>query len=208
MKHTLFLASSITHTAPAIAKHIRHVSRGRTALISTAAEGEDGPKTWLLYDRAALEAAGFSLFDYTITGKTPRQLRRDLGSCDIIHVNGGSTFYLLLQAQRSGFVKFIREFIAGGGNYIGSSAGSIIAGPDISISRRLERKPFRRKLAGCEGFGLVDFVTLPHWGEKSCERFYLTERMKLVYRCDEKIILLRDSLYLKVCGDSYMFLDT
>jgi len=148
MKDTLFLASSITHSASAIAKHIRHVSNRRTAFISTAAEGEDGPKTWLSDDRTALEEAGFSLFDYSITEKTPRQLRRDLGSCDIIHVNGGSTFYLLLQAQRSGFIKFIREFVADGGIYIGSSAGSIIAGPDISVSRRLESKPFVRRLGG------------------------------------------------------------
>ena len=148
------------------------------------------------------------MFDYTITGKTPRQVRGDLGTCDIILVNGGSTFYLLLQAQRSGFIKFIKEFVADGGIYIGLSAGSIIAGPDISVSRRLNSKPFRRKLAGCNGFGLVDFVTLPHWGEKSSEKFYLTERMKLAYRCDEKIILLRDNQCLGVCRDSYLFLDT
>jgi peptidase E len=128
------------------------------------------------------------LFDYTSTGKTPRQVRRDLGTCDIIHANGGSTFHLLLQAQRSGFIKFIREFVGDAGIYIGSSAGSIIDGPDIGVSRRLESKPFRRQLAGYKGFGLVDFVTLAHWGEKSCEKFYLAERRKLVYRCDEKII--------------------
>lgn len=72
MKHTLFLASSITHAAPAIAKHIRPLSNKRTVFISIAAEGEDGLKTRLSAERGVLETAGLSLFDDTITGKTPR----------------------------------------------------------------------------------------------------------------------------------------
>jgi dipeptidase E len=207
MPKLLCLASSITHTASAIAKHIPNVSRKRTAFINTAAEGEDGPKRWLYHDRGALERAGFSLFDYSITSKSSRQIRRDLGSCDVIHVNGGNTFYLLLQAKRCGFAKFVREFVDAGGTYIGSSAGSIIAGPDISISKRLESKMFYRQLRSCVGFQLVNFVALPHWGERTLEKFYLSERMKRAYRGDEKIILLRDNQYLLVRGTEISFLE-
>ena len=103
----LYLASSIDVTAGAIAEDIGgDPKKLKLAFISTAAESEKDNKEWLKNDRNGLVKAGFDLSDYTITNKTPQKIDNDLRNADIIHVNGGNTFYLLLQARKSGFDKW------------------------------------------------------------------------------------------------------
>ena len=53
--------------------------------------------------------AGFDLFDYTITNKNFNDFEQDLKDIDIIHLNGGNAFYLLLQSKKSGFDKWIKN---------------------------------------------------------------------------------------------------
>ena len=156
----LFLASSIESSAWNIAKKIKVK---KAVFIPTAGDPEK-EKDWIDNDRNGLNQAGIKTFDYTITGKTPQDLERDLGDCDLIHVNGGNTFYLMIQAKKSGFDKFVQKQVNQGVIYTGSSAGSICAGPDIDISRKLETKVYEKELTDTKSFNLVDFVILPHWG--------------------------------------------
>ena len=205
----LFLASSIDRTASNIAKRIgRDPKKIKTAFIKTAAEVEDKKDLeWLKNDRKGLSGAGFNLFDYTITGKNLGQIENDLGNCDVIHVNGGNTFYLLLQAQKSGFGKFIKKFVENGGIYIGSSAGSIIASPNIAVSKKLKHEDFAAKLKSFEGFDLVDFIVFPHWASSSFRDEYFNQRLKTSYVTGNRIILLTDSQYVLVEGDMYKIID-
>lgn len=101
MKKRLYLASDIGTTAKRIARDIGHPAKLTLAFISTAAEVETGDKSWLTRDRKGLTDAGFRLFDYTITDKTFSEINKDLSHTDVIHVNGGNTFYLLLQARKT-----------------------------------------------------------------------------------------------------------
>ncbi len=205
----IFLSASINFTAKAIAKEIGDVKKLKTAFINTAAEPkkEKEDPSWLDDDRQGLVDAGFNLFDYTITGKSPKDIEKDLGGCDIIHVNGGNTFYLLLQAKKSGFDKFIKKFVEKGGLYIGSSAGSIIASPDIGVTRHLETKQYEQELENTKGFGLVDFLIFPHWGSEHFKERYLNHRLNIAYNNDNKIILLTDYQYVCVTGDTYKIVD-
>jgi dipeptidase E len=205
MKGRLFLASSINFTGKDIAEKIGgDVTRLKTAFITTAAEGEGpGDMSWLDNDRKGLLDGGFDLFDYTLTDKTSEDIEKDLGDCDVIHVNGGNTFYLLVQARESGFDEFIKKFVDKGGIYIGSSAGSVIASPDIYITRKLETKIYEKELKSFEGFGLVDFIVLPHWASKVFRELYLNHRLDVAYVKGNKIILLTDSQYVLVEGDMY-----
>ncbi len=205
----LFLASSIDQTAKDIARKIgKNTKKLKTAFIKTAAEAAD-PKNmkWLESDRKGLTDAGFDLFDYTITDKTVEQIEKDLGDCDIIHVNGGNTFYLLLQARKSGFDKFIKRFVESGGIYIGSSAGSIIASPNIVIARKKKHEDFAAKLKTFEGFGLVDFIVFPHWANNLFKDDYLNEGLKASYVTGNKIILLTDDQYVLVEDGMYRVVD-
>ncbi|OGJ20304.1 hypothetical protein A3K73_06825 [Candidatus Pacearchaeota archaeon RBG_13_36_9] len=205
----LFLASSIDRTAKDIAKHIgKNPKKLKTAFISTAAEPEDQKDMeWLKNDRKGLVDAGFDLLDYTITNKTPKQIKEDLQDCKVIHVNGGNTFYLLLQARKSGFDKFIKKFVEEGGIYIGSSAGSIIASPDISVRLEEDVKEYEEKLKTFEAFNLVDFITYPHWASEFFKELYFNYGLEDSYITGNKIILLTDSQYVLVKDDMYKIID-
>jgi len=78
------------------------------------------------------------------------------------------------KARKSGFDKVLRELaqiervdLRGLSEkvYIGSSAGSIIAGPNIEPIKSFD-DPSAAKLDSYDAIGLVDFVVLPHWGKE------------------------------------------
>ncbi|MBI4163225.1 MAG: Type 1 glutamine amidotransferase-like domain-containing protein [Candidatus Aenigmarchaeota archaeon] len=205
----LFLASSIDQTAKDIVGKIgKNTKKLKAAFMTTAVEAVHSKDlTWFENNRQGLINAGFDLFDYTITGKKPEHIERDLGDCDVIHVNGGNVFYLLLQAQKSGFDNFIKNFVAKGGIYIGSSAGSIIASPNIGIARKRKHEDFVAKLKTFEGFGLVDFIVFPHWASDNYREDFFNERLKASYVTGNKIILLTDSQYVLVEDGMYKIVD-
>ncbi len=199
----LFLASSIADSGPHLAKKIKSK---KAAFIFTAGEVERD-KSWIDKDRSGLKKAGIKTFDYTITGKTIRDIERDLGGCDLIHVNGGNTFYLLLQAKKSGFDKFIKKQVNKGVIYTGSSAGSMIAGPDIAITWRPENQPYAQSLPDTRGFNLVDFTIFPHWGNSKFKKIFFSYRLKNAYKKGNKIILLNDDQYVEVVNNNYKIVD-
>ena len=204
----LYLASSIDVTAGAIAEDIGgDPKKLKLAFISTAAESEKDNKEWLKDDRNGLVKAGFDLSDYTITNKTPQKIDNDLRNADIIHVNGGNTFYLLLQARKSGFDKWIKKAVNNGKIYTGSSAGSIIASPNIEVLRILEAKIYKEKLKTYDSFGLVDFIVFPHWGSKDFKNSYLNHRVDFAYKPENKILLLNDRQFVKVENDMYKIVE-
>lgn len=201
------MASSIDQSAQHIAGKIGKTLKNiKAAFITTAGEPEK-EKNWIAKDRNSLNQAGITTFDYTITGKTPIELEHDLSACDLIHVNGGNTFYLLLQAKKSGFDKFIKKQVDKGVVYTGSSAGSMIACPDIAVTWRPENEPFEKDLADTHGFNLVDLTIFPHWGNSSFKKIFFNYRLKNAYKKGAKIILLNDDQYVEVIDGNYRIVD-
>ncbi len=205
----LYLASSIDRTAGSIAKDIgKDPKKLKLVFISTAAEAEKGDKKWLNDDRNGLVKAGFDVTDYTITGKSPNDIKNDLEGFDVIHVNGGNSFYLLIQARKSGFDKWTRTNILSGKKiYIGSSAGSMIASPNIEVAKKIETKDYENKLKSFESFALVDFIIFPHWGSDYFKSVYLNHRIDYAYKPENKIILLNDWQFVRVEGNTYRIID-
>lgn len=200
----LFLTSSGSAVARDIAKTIGKRARGmRLAFIKTAAEAEKEDEGWLRKDRSSLSDAGFKVFDYTLTGKNAHQLEKDLSSIDGVFLEGGNQFYLLQRIQQSGFAPIIQELVKKGVIYIGSSAGSQVAGPDLYPTYRPEYIKKAPLLKGYKGLGLVDFVVFPHWGSDNFKDLYVTYRMVHAYTTKHKIILLTDNQYVRVEGDMY-----
>ena len=200
----LYLASSMNFTAKAIAKEIKHNGEKiKTAFIFTGAEYNDKTeKQWVKDDKQGMIDAGFELTDYTITGKNYEELKKDLSGFEVIHINGGNSFYLLLQARKSGFDKFIREFVEKGGIYTSSSAGSIIVAPNIEVIRKLDDNEFADALKTYDGINLVNFVVFPHFGSEKFKEAYF-EAYKDIYNFDMKGILLRDNQFVKVKDNQY-----
>lgn len=206
---TLFLTSIAGLVVSDIVKNLDPALTNRKLVfITTPAEAEEGEKKWLKDDKKALENAGFEVFVYTISGKTADQIRKDLSEVGFICVSGGNTFYFLEKAQESGFIEVIRDFVLKEGKvYIGSSAGSVVAGPDIYPAYNIDDFSKAPNLKGYKGFALADFVTLPHWGSEHFKDLYMNERLEVAYKIDNKIILLTDNQYIFIKDDWYKIID-
>ncbi len=201
----LFLTSSVHAVAHDIAKKIDLSKSKNLVFIDTAAEVEEGDKTWLKNDRQALVEAGFIVSDYTITGKSREQLEADLDKFDYIYLSGGNTSHLLQQSQKSGFISLIRELVQEKRKiYIGTSAGSIIAGPKLPDYFSDEKV----KLEDIRGYNFVNFTIMPHWGSDSFKDLYLGERLKIAYKKDQvPFVLLTDNQYVYVQDDQLKIID-
>ena len=122
-------------------------------------------------------------------------------------VEGGNTFYLLQQIQQSDSADVIHNYVKEGKVYIGSSAGSVIAGPDIYPLRFLDEPKEAPDLKGYTGLKLVDFVVVPHWGSEHFREKYMGEQIKNLYDDKNKIILLNDNQYIEVKDDWYRIVE-
>ncbi len=138
-------------------------------------------RPWFDADRDKFIELGFKLEDFDLKGKSEDEVRAALSKTDIIFVSGGNTFYLLEHVKKSGFDKVLRELKDSDKIYIGSSAGSIILGPNIEPIKSFD-DPSAAKLDNYDGIGLVDFVVLPHWGKEK----YAARQEKVIKEFDKK----------------------
>lgn len=157
----VILVAMLRDVARAVARDLGELAKEPMVYIRTAGE-KSTEQDWRISNRAALLDAGFQLTDYTITGKSAADLRRDLADYPILCFEGGDPFYLLEQMQRMRTTETVRE-LARERLYIGFSAGATIAGPDIMPSRHNHDTTFPQ-LTDTIGLGLVDVVVLNHWG--------------------------------------------
>jgi dipeptidase E len=205
----LFLTSTVDAVAHDIAKRIDITSGNTLVFIDTAAEPEIGDKQWLKDDRQSLVDAGFAVTDYTITNKTEDQLFAELKVYDYIYLSGGNTFYLLQQSIKSGFIPVVRKLIIDfKKTYIGTSAGSIIAGPKLQDYLIEADDPLVKSHEGAQAYGLVNFTILPHWGSELFRKLYLEGRLEIAYKKDQvPLVLLTDSQYVLVEDEVIQFID-
>ena len=198
MKGEIFLTSSVDKGAHDLVKRADFSHANKLVFITTASEpkGEKEDLEWQKNDRQKLVDAGFVVSDYTITDKSRDQLQTDLAGFDCIYLSGGDTFYLLEQSQKSDFVSLIRELIEGAGKtYIGTSAGSIIAGPRLMEYHQREGIV----LPSRDAYGLVHFTVIPHWGSEGFKEKYLGGRIAMIYTEEQvPLILLTDTQYVHV----------
>ena len=204
MTKRIFLTSSVKLVARDIANKIGGARNKKLLYIYTACEKNLG-EAWQKSDRKALVSAGFKVFDYTITGKTKEVIAKEVKGVDVIYFGGGNTFYLLEQIQLTKSADVFRKAVASGKIFIGTSAGSIIAGPDIYPVYKLDKVKEAKKLRGYKGLGLVDFVVLPHWGSEHFKSLYLNKRLAHTYNTKNKLIILNDYQYIQVESDWYRF---
>ncbi len=210
MKH-LFLTSSIG--IPGVGESIRaklgHNNSLKTAFIVTPVEGDDqSDLSWVEEERVGLRKNGFDIFDYTITGKSLTQIRKDLSDIEVLYISGGNEFYLKEKSNASGFETFVREFVTSGKIYIGTSCGSIIAGSDMSPLLKLTDPQTLSQPVDTKGFGLVNFTILPHWGGSEFrERWLHTESLSLMYKTESPLIALNNYEYVEVLDDQFRIID-
>lgn len=202
----IFLTSSLQSVAKNLITHLPKDAM-KFLFIITASEVEEGSKEWLQLDRDSMTNLGYELEDYSVTDQTKDEIEEKLKSADGIVMAGGNTFFLIQQLQKSNSIEIFQQFVKNGGIYIGSSAGSVAAGPSIYNTRYLDALEKAPNINGYDGLNLTDISVLPHWGSESFKERYMNERLKQNYNTDQKIVLLNDYQYLIVDDSNVQIID-
>ena len=204
----IFLTSSVHAVASHIGKVINPTATGDKLLfITTATEVGLGDKSWMEDDKQALAKTGFLITDFTLTNKSEDKVTKALSTVDAVYVEGGNTYYLLYQMQQSGFTKVIHQFVPEKITYIGTSAGSIVACPDIEVLALGDSPADAPELKDFQGLGFTDLSLLPHWGSAHFQRDFEKVLRVMYHDHPNKYVLLNDYQYLKITEEKTEFID-
>lgn len=122
-----------------------------------------------------------------------------LQHADAIFIGGGNTFRLLYRLYERKLVSPIRDAVNAGRPFIGSSAGSIVAGPTIKTTKDmpvLEPESFR-------SLGFVDFQISPHYLDPDPNTTHMGETQEerighFLEENDARVVGLREGSMLRV----------
>ncbi|MDQ6894288.1 MAG: dipeptidase PepE [Acidobacteriota bacterium] len=200
MRRVLLLSSSnvhgrgyLDHAAPAIGSLLGPLS-GPVLFLPFALSDWDA---YAERARARFAQMGYALESLHRAANPAESVR----SAVAFFVGGGNTFRLLNELYRRDLLVPIRHRVSEGVPYVGSSAGSNVAGPTLKTTKDMpivEPPSF-------DALGLVDFQISPHYldpdpasthmGETQEERIvqYLEEN-------DRPVVGLRESAFLRIEG--------
>jgi dipeptidase E len=122
-------------------------------------------KAWMEADRKALINLGYTVIDVDLKDKTSAELEAAFSDTRILFIAGGNTTFLVEHAHRSGLAQVVRDSLATGKIFVGSSAGSILAGPSVEpfVEEDVLELPKTFSLQSSSCLGLVDYIVLPHY---------------------------------------------
>jgi dipeptidase E len=104
-----------------------------------------------------------------------------LAELDAVYVASGSTFALLEALKTTGNSAVLTEHVRNGLPYVGASAGSIIAGPDVTPASLMDDPADGSALTDFAGLALIDRTVIPH-ADGQCEAKQPGERLLLPIR--------------------------
>jgi len=188
VKPNIILTSSFNTVVGELREKSLLLKTASVAFIPTA--GNPYPeRPWIDADRKALVELGYNVTDINLRGGLAESLEKELSHHDIIFVAGGNTTYLVEQANLSSFSSVVRKLLGNGKMYIGSSAGSILAGPTVEpfVIEDLAELPKDFVLTKPTCLHLVDYVVLPH---DQVEQFS-AEHDKIVRHFSEQFTFVR-----------------
>ena len=140
--------------------------------VTTASKGARSTE-YVERHKQAMKENSYRFEEIDIEGKSTDELEKFFRTKNIIHVEGGDTYYLLRAIKRAGFDALIKKYLAEGKIYVGTSAGSSITGPTIELSSHI---PKDATPEGVTGLGLVPFMIKAHFTDE--QRSGLRQQIK------------------------------
>jgi len=142
-----------------------------------------------------LRAMGFT----TTSVHDVSNMVRAIEEAEVIFIGGGNTFRLLKGLYDRELIEPIRHAIAAGVTYIGSSAGSIVAGPSLKTTKDMPIVQPR----SFEALGLVPFQTSPHYLDPDPASTHMGETqeeriLQFLEENDAPVVGLREGSMLRV----------
>ena len=135
----------------------------RFAFIPTAAGPDAEAREWVQSDRRQLEKLGCEVSTLDLARVAAAEVEAALRAVDGVFLAGGNSYLLLWHARRSGFAELASPRVeAGELLYVGTSAGAMVAGPDLAPAANLDNRREAPELESSLALGLVPFTVLPH----------------------------------------------
>lgn len=172
----------------------------RIGYITTASKGVEN-KTYIENHKKQMQALGYFFEEFDIEGKTEAEFFAFFKDKNVIHIEGGNTFYLLKAIKETGFQNILKDLLSEDRVYIGTSAGAYVACPTIEVS---DWNPDGKDRFGITDFTALDyvpFVLKVHYKDE--QEDFIRENMKTL---KYPLRILRDGQGIVVEGDKYTFM--
>ena len=144
---------------------------------------------------------GYSFEEIDIEGKSKDELRNFFKDKNIIHIEGGNTFYLLKAIRETGFDEILKKLLNEGKIYIGTSAGAYVMCPTIDVADWNNETVDRFGVTDFTALNYVPFILKVHYKDES--EVLVKEKMKTL---KYPLRILRDGQGILVEDNQHTFI--
>ena len=162
----MILTSSLYESIELVKKFLDKNTESKKILFILTATNVDEYKKYIHLTQKAFEDFGYEVENFDVSIFSEEIAKEKLSEAKIVFISGGNTFYLLQELKRKNLTSYLKERIENGLLYIGESAGSVIAAPDIEYASIVDDKTLASELDDYIGLNLVDFYIVPHFEEE------------------------------------------
>ena len=162
----MILTSSLYESIELVKKFLDKNIESKKILFIPTATNVNEYKKYIHLTQKAFEDFGYEVENFDVSIFSEEIAKEKLSEAKIVFISGGNTFYLLQELKRKNLITYLKERIENGLLYIGESAGSVIAAPDIEYASIVDDKTLATELDDYTGLNLVDFYIVPHFEEE------------------------------------------
>ena len=162
----MILTSSLYESIELVKKFLDKNTESKKILFIPTATNVDEYKKYIHLTQKAFEDFGYEVENFDVSIFSEEIAKEKLSQAKIVFISGGNTFYLLQELKRKNLTSYLKERIENGLLYIGESAGSVIATPNIEYASIVDDKTLATELNDYTGLNLVDFYIVPHFEEE------------------------------------------
>ena len=162
----IILTSSLYESIELVKKFLDKNTESKKILFIPTAANVEEYKKYMHLTQKAFEDFGYEVENFDVSVFSEEIAKEKLSEAKIVFISGGNTFYLLQELKRKNLITYLKERIENGLLYIGESAGSVIAAPDIEYASVIDDKTVATELDDYAGLNLIDFYIVPHFEEE------------------------------------------